>query len=103
MSQGRHDAAGYLGWFLFGAALGAAVTLLTTSRAGQEARERLADRSGDIARWAGAWADEAHHQAGGWIDRSRELFEEQTQRLTTAIEAGKEAMREEMRRWAPRP
>ena len=37
-------------------------------------------------------------RAGEWIDKSREVFEEQTQRLMSAFEAGKDAMREEIRR-----
>ena len=32
------------------------------------------------------------------MDKSRELFEEQTQRLMTAFEAGRDAMRDEMRK-----
>ena len=32
------------------------------------------------------------------LDKSRELFEEQTQRLMGAFEAGKDAMREEMKK-----
>jgi hypothetical protein len=37
------------------------------------------------------------------MDKSRDLFEEQTQRLMTAFEAGKDAMREEMRKGPPPP
>src|SRR3989442_1333344 len=37
-------------------------------------------------------------RAGEWLDKSRELFEEQTQRLMSAFEAGRDAMREEIRR-----
>src|SRR5437870_5170885 len=37
-------------------------------------------------------------RAGEWLDKSREIFEEQTQRLMSAFEAGRDAMREEIRR-----
>jgi len=100
MSDQRGDAAGYLGWFLFGAAVGAATALLTTTLTGREARDLLFDRGGDLAKRAETWAGEAQSQAGDWIDRSRELLEEQTQRLMSAFEAGKEAMREEIRKWS---
>ena len=40
----------------------------------------------------------AQGRAGEWIDKSREIFEEQTERLMGAFEAGKDAMREEIRR-----
>lgn len=98
MSSERNDSAGYLGWFLFGAALGAIVAALTTPRSGRETRDLLAERGGDVAKRAQQWAGEAQSHAGEWIDKSRELFEEQTQRLMTAFEAGKDAMREEMRK-----
>jgi len=89
MSNERSDAGGYMGWFLFGAVLGAAAA---------QARELLADRGGDVARRAQEFASEAQGRAGEWLDKSRELFEEQTQRLMSAFEAGRDAMREEIRR-----
>ena len=39
----RNDAAGYLGWFFLGAALGAVTALLLTPRTGAETRGLLAD------------------------------------------------------------
>ena len=74
---------GYLGWFLLGATLGGLAGLLLTPRTGEENRGYLSNR------------------AGVWLDKSRELFEEQTQRLMGAFEAGREAMREEMRKTPP--
>ena len=62
----------------------------------------LAEHGGDFARRAQEAANEAQGRAGEWLDKSRELFEEQTQRLMTAFEAGKDAMREEMRKTPPR-
>lgn len=100
MSNNRGDAGGYLGWFFFGAALGAALAYLTTPRTGQQARDLLTERSGEVAKRAQEWASQAQTQAGEWLDKSRELFEEQTQRLITAFEAGKEAMRDEIRKWS---
>ena len=100
MSRERSDSAGYFGWFLFGAALGAAVAYLTAPRTGVETRDLLAARGSDVARRAQGLADDAQHQAGEWLDKSRELFEEQTQRLVAAFEAGREAMQEEIRKWS---
>lgn len=95
MSSDKSDAGGYLGWFFFGAAMGAVVTLLTTPRTGRETRDLL--RSSNVAQRAQEWAG---NHAGDWLDKSREMFEEQTQRLMGALEAGKEAMREEIRKWS---
>jgi gas vesicle protein len=98
MATDQNDTAGYLGWFFLGGVLGAAAALLLTPRTGRETREILVERSGEFARRAQEAATEAQGRAGEWLDKSRELFEEQTQRLMTAFEAGKDAMREEMRR-----
>ena len=80
----------YLGWFLFGATLGALAGVLLTPRTGEENRSLLSDLAAD-----------AQDRAGEWLDKSRELFEEQTQRLMGAFEAGREAMREEIRKTPP--
>ena len=102
MATDRGGGAGaYLGWFLLGATVGALAGLLLTPRTGEENRSYLSDRSSDLARRAQALATEAQDRASEWLDKSRELFEEQTQRLMGAFEAGREAMREEMRKTPP--
>ena len=103
MSDNRGDGAGYMGWFLFGAALGAAAALLLAPRTGEETRELLTQRGGEVAKKAQGLAAEAQGRAGEWLDKSRELFEEQTQRLLNAFEAGKDAMREEIRKGSTPP
>ena len=103
MADGRSDGAGYLGWFLFGAAVGAVTAVLMTPRTGEQARDLLTERGGEFARRAQELAGEAQGRAGEWLDKSREMFEEQTQRLLSAFEAGKEAMREEVRKDAAPP
>ena len=96
MASERNDAGGYLGWFVLGGLVGAAAALLLAPKTGRETRELLT--SGDFARRAQAIATEAQGRAGELLDKSRELFEEQTQRLMGAFEAGKDAMREEMKK-----
>jgi gas vesicle protein len=102
MSSDRSGAGGaYLGWFLLGATLGGLAGLLLTPRTGEENRNFVTDRTGDLARRAHELAMEAQGRAGEWLDKSREVFEEQTRRLRDAFEAGREAMREEMRKTPP--
>ena len=103
MSEHRSDAAGYLGWFLLGGVIGAAGALLLAPRPGQETRDLLVERGGDVAKRAQEMATEAQGRAGEWLDKSRELFEEQTKRLLTAFEAGRDAMREEIRKGNSEP
>ena len=103
MANERNDTAGYLGWFFLGGVIGAAAALLLAPKAGRETREIIAERGGEVARKAQELANEAQGRAGEWLDKSRELFEEQTQRLMSAFEAGKDAMREEIRKGATPP
>ncbi len=102
MARHDDDGAGYLGWFLFGAALGAVAAVLAAPRAGRETREMLAERGSDWARRAQELATEAQSRAGDWIEKGRDRVEEQTQRLAAAFEAGREAMREEIRKGSDR-
>lgn len=102
MANDRNDAAGYLGWFFFGGMIGAAAALLMAPKTGRETREILAERGNEVAKRAQAMANDAQGRAGEWFDKSRDLFEEQTQRLMTAFEAGKDAMRDEIRKPPPR-
>jgi len=103
MASEQNDAAGYLGWFFLGGLLGAAAALLLAPHTGRETRELLVEHGGEFARRAQEMATDAQGRAGELLDKSRELFEEQTQRLMTAFEAGKDAMREEMRKGPPPP
>jgi gas vesicle protein len=103
MANDRSDAAGYLGWFFLGGVIGAAAALLLAPKPGRETREIIAERGGEVARKAQELANEAQGRAGEWLDKSRELFEEQTQRLMGAFEAGKDAMREEIRKGTTPP
>jgi gas vesicle protein len=98
MSEQKSDAAGYLGWFFLGATVGAVGALLLTPKTGPQARQLVLERGGEAAKKAQEFAVEAQGRAGEWLDKSRELFEEQTQRLMSAFEAGKDAMREEIRK-----
>src|SRR3989475_2675436 len=103
MSDHSGDGGAYMDWFLFGAALGAAAALLLAPKTGEETRQLLTQRSGEVAKKAQGLAAEAQGRAGDWLDKSRELFEEQTQRLLNAFEAGKDAMREEIRKGSTPP
>lgn len=97
MANERGDAAGYLGWFFLGAIAGAAAALLMAPRTGREAREYIAEQGSEAWRKAQEAAGEAGVKAGDLFDKGRGYFEEQSQRLISAFEAGKSAMKEEMR------
>jgi len=93
-----NDAAGYLGWFFLGTIAGAAAAVLLTPKSGRETRELLAEHSGDLFKRAQDVAGQAQDRAGDLFDKGREYFEEQAQRLTSAFEAGRSAMKDEITR-----
>ena len=102
MSDDRgSDAAGYLGWFFLGAIAGAATALLMAPKTGRETRDLLAEHGNELFRKAQEKAGETQVRAGDLLDKGREYFEEQTQRLASAFEAGRSAMKEEMNRAQP--
>ena len=92
------DAAGYLGWFFLGAIAGAAAAVLLTPKTGRKTRDLLAEQSGDLFKRAQDVAEQAQDRAEGLFDKGREYFEEQAQRLTSAFEAGRSAMKDEITR-----
>lgn len=103
MADDRNDAAGYLGWFFLGGLIGAASALLLAPKTGRAMRDQLLEQGNEFARRAQAMATDAQGRAGNWLDKSREVFEEQTQRLMSAFEAGKDAMRDEIRKGSTPP
>jgi gas vesicle protein len=90
------DAAGYLGWFFLGAIAGAAAAILLTPKTGNEARELLTEQGQEWLKKAQAAAEEAQEKAGDLFGKGREYFEEQRNRVISAFEAGRSAMKEEM-------
>jgi len=92
------DAAGYLGWFFLGALAGAAAALLMAPKTGRETRDLLTERGGELFKKAQEKAGETQGRASDLFDNVREYFEEQTQRLASAFEAGRSAMKEAMGR-----
>ena len=110
--RGRRDDSGLgtqLTCFAIGATVGAVVALLFAPKSGRELREDLADatRKGvDRARETGsqlsARAGEVYGtattRAGELAASAREAVASRGERFTSAIEAGREAYREEKRR-----
>jgi gas vesicle protein len=107
--RGESDVAERLAYFAIGATLGAVVALLFAPKSGRELREDLADatRKGvDRAREtgtqltsrAGEYYDAASSRAGELAAGAREAVSRRGEHVSAAIEAGKQAYREEKRR-----
>jgi gas vesicle protein len=106
---GDGDAGARITYFAIGALLGAAAALLFAPKSGRELREDLADatRKGvDRAREtgsqltarAGEYYESASARAGELASGVRDAASRRGERLSAAVEAGKQAYRDEKRR-----
>lgn len=99
--RGGSDAAAYLGWFFLGTVAGAAAALLLAPKTGRETRELLAEHGGEMLNRAKMSAGDARVKANDLLEKGRDYLEEQSNRLVSAFEAGRAAMRDEMTQGRP--
>lgn len=96
------SASGVILSFLLGGLTGAALAILFAPRSGRETRglieERLregTDRGRTLKDQVVSRGREAVEEATSYVDRQRESLERRKDRLTAAVEAGRQAYREE--------
>jgi gas vesicle protein len=106
---GDGDAGARIAYFAIGATLGAVAALLFAPKSGRELREDLADatRKGvdraretgsQLSTRAGEYYESASARAGELATGVREAASRRGERLSAAVEAGKQAYHEEKRR-----
>ncbi len=104
MASEEHSAgtSGVLLSFLLGALSGAALAILFAPRSGRETREILgeklretAERSRRLGEQALEKGREAAEDASGYLERQRDVLEKRRDRLAAAVEAGRQAYRDE--------
>jgi gas vesicle protein len=102
MSDDRSNPSGVILAFLLGGLTGAALAILYAPRSGQETRDLLGDklrdgaqRGRDLRDKAVARGKEIYEDASDYVEKQRETMERRKDRLATAIEAGRQAYREE--------
>lgn len=102
MASDDRGTSGILLSFMIGALSGAALAILFAPRSGRETRELLgeklretADRSRKLGEQALEKGREIAEDASGYVDRQREALERRRDRLAAAVEAGRQAYREE--------
>jgi gas vesicle protein len=88
--------------FLMGGLTGAVLALLFAPRSGRETREILneklregAERSKDFREQARERGKAFMEEAGEYVERGREVVQDRKGRLAAAIDAGRQAYREE--------
>jgi gas vesicle protein len=102
MASDDRGTSGILLSFMLGALSGAALAILFAPRSGRETRELLgeklretADRGRQLGEQALEKGREMAEDASGYVDRQREALERRRDRLSAAVEAGRQAYREE--------
>lgn len=102
MASDDRGTSGILLSFMLGALSGASLAILFAPRSGRETREILgeklretADRSRKLGEQAIEKGREIADDASGYVDRQRETLERRRERLAAAVEAGRQAYREE--------
>jgi gas vesicle protein len=102
MASDDRGTSGILLSFMIGALSGAALAILFAPRSGRETRELLgerlretADRSRKLGEQALEKGREIADDASGYVERQREALERRRDRLAAAVEAGRQAYREE--------
>jgi gas vesicle protein len=85
--------------FLAGAAVGAGLALLYAPKTGKELREKIGDLTDDAVGKIKNYATEAQEKIKSTIEDSKEVIKEKKSILTSAFEAGKEAMEKEKEKY----
>ena len=102
MSDDRGSGSGVILSFLLGGLTGAALAILFAPRSGEETREMLggklregAERGRKLRDRAAARGREILEDASDYVENQREALEKRRDRLSAAVDAGRQAFRDE--------
>ena len=82
---------GSIGWFLAGLGIGAVVGILYAPRSGNETRDVLRSKAEEGRDYMRNRANEAREQASDWVNRGRDVINQQKEQFKSAYEAGRQA------------
>ena len=81
-------------WFLAGLGVGAVVGVLYAPRSGDEMREVIRSKAQEGGERSRHHARRAREQANDWMDRGRDVLNQQKEQFRSAYEAGRQAYNE---------
>jgi gas vesicle protein len=94
MSDGS-DRTSRLAYFLVGGGIGAVVALLFAPRSGRETRDLIAQKAAEGRDRVASTSRTMSDRVTNYIDKGKEVVTSQKEQISAAIEAGKQAYREE--------
>jgi gas vesicle protein len=89
----RDGGGGFL-WFLTGLGIGAAIGVLYAPHSGRETRETLVSKAEEGKNLVRERAQRAREQASEWVDKGRDVMNQQKEQFKSAYDAGRQAYRE---------
>ena len=81
-------------WFLGGLGIGAVVGVLYAPRSGNETREALRSRAEEGRDYVRTRAQDVRSHAEEWVDRGRDVLNQQKDQFRAAYDAGRQAYHE---------
>jgi gas vesicle protein len=94
MSDGS-DRTSRLAYFLVGGGIGAVVALLFAPRSGRETRDLIAQKATEGRERLTSTGRTVSDRVTNYVDKGKEMVASQKEQISAAIEAGKQAYREE--------
>jgi gas vesicle protein len=82
-------------FFVLGAFMGAATALLLAPRSGEETRKLIAAKAREGADLIANRTREVAEKTSSYVEKGKEVLQQQRDQLSAALEAGKQAYREE--------
>jgi gas vesicle protein len=82
-------------YFMLGAFIGAATALLLAPRSGEETRKLIVTKARESADLVANQTKGVADKTSDYIERGKDILQQQRDQLAAALEAGKQAYREE--------
>jgi gas vesicle protein len=82
-------------YFVLGAFVGAATALLLAPRSGEETRKFLSSRARERVDYISKQGRDIADRASSYVEKGKGYIEQQRDQLSAALEAGKQAYKEE--------
>ena len=90
-----NNGASNLGFFLAGLGIGAILALLFAPQSGKETRDLITQKANESRDYVSSRSKELRRQAEDAVEKGKERLSKERERVSSAIEAGRQTYREE--------